>query len=181
MLKIIIALLLLGNVNSLSFDKNVDLENPNINKIVINNDILYVYDKLTMKILSLKNNNCYGYICNNKLKQVICFKDTNYNYWKCGDNVFNIKLICTDDCKLYSNYVIHNINYFKSNKSPSTIIENIIFYMYLFYIIILIMWTVILVLYIIINFLKYLVNNILDCDYESHYYDIYTRKRPSKK
>ena len=105
-----------------------------------------------MSILSLKNNNCYGYICNNKFKQVICYKDTNYNYWKCGDNVFNIKLICTDDCKLYSNYLIHYTNYYKSNKSLSPIAENIIFYMYLFYII-LIMWTLMLILYIIINFL----------------------------
>jgi hypothetical protein len=180
MLKLIIGLLLIGYVNSISFDKNVDLENPNINKIIINNDILYIYDKLTMKILSLQNINCHGYICNNKLKQVICFKDTNYNYWKCGDNVFNIKLICTDDCKLYSNYLIHHLNYFKSNKSLSPIAENIIFYMYLFYII-LIMWTMMLILYIIINFLKYLVNNILESDYDVYYDDIYTRRKPSKK
>ena len=177
MLKLIIGLLLIGYVNSLSFDKNVDLENPNVNKIVINNDILYVYDKLTMKILSLKNNNCYGYICNNKLKQVICYKDTNYNYWKCGDNVFNIKLICTDDCKLYSNYLIHYINYFKSNESPSTITKYILSYTYLSYIILI---TLLVILFELSCFFKNLVINLLDCDYDSHY-DIYTRKRPSKK
>jgi hypothetical protein len=180
MFKFIIGLLLVGYVNSLTFDKKVDLENPNVNKIVINNDILYVYDKLTMKILSLKNINCYGYICNNKLKQVICYKDANYNYWKCGDNIFNIILICTDDCRLYSNYLIHYKNYFKSNESLSPITKNILFSMNLFYII-LIIWIMMLILYQIINFLKYLLNIILDCDYDAHFDDIYTRRKPSKK
>ena len=176
MLKLIICLLLVGYVNSLTFDKNVDLENPEVNKIVFNNDILYVYDKLTIKILSLKNNNCYGYICNNKFKQVICYKDTNYNYWKCGDDIFNIKLICTDDCKLYSNYLIHYINYLKSNKSLK-ITDNILLFVYLFYFILIFM---IIILYLAF-FLKYLLNKVFDFDNDSQFDDIYTRRRPSKK
>lgn len=174
MLKLLIGLLLIGYVNTLSFDKNVDLENPNVNKIVINNDILYVYDKLTIKILSLKNINCYGNICNNKLNQVICHKDTNYNYWKCGDSNYNIKLVCTDDCKLYSNNLIYSI---ESNKSIE-IIKYILSFTYLSYIILI---TLLVILFELSCFLKNLVKNLLDSDYDSHYYDIYTRKRPSKK
>jgi hypothetical protein len=176
MLKLIICLLLVGYVNSLTFDKNVDLENPNVNKIVFNNDILYVYDKLTIKILSLKNINCYGYICNNKFKQVICYKNTISNFWKCGDNNFNIKLNCTNDCKLYSYNIIHPIDYLKSNKSLK-ITDNILLYVYLFYFILIFM---IIILYLAF-FLKYLMNIILDCDVDVHFDDIYTRRKPSKK
>ncbi len=177
MLKILFSLLLIGYVNSLSFDKNVDLDNPNVKKIVINDDILYIYDKLTIKILSIKNINCFGYICNNKLKQVICLKDTQYNHWNCDDNIYNIKLVCTDDCKLYSNYLIHYINYFKSNKSID-ITKNILVFIYLSYIILI---TILIILYQLKCFFKYIINKIVECDPDVYFDDIYTRRRPSKK
>ncbi len=172
--KLIISLLLLGYVNSLSFDKNVNLDNPDINKIVINNDILYIYDKLTIKILSLKNSNCFGYLCNYKLKQITCYKDTNQNYWRCEDNIFNIKLNCTDDCKLYSNKLIYPI---KLNNSME-IIKNILSFIYLSYIILI---TILVISYQIFCFLKYIVNSIIECDPDVYFDDIYTRRRPSKK
>jgi hypothetical protein len=179
MLKLLISLLLIGYVNSLSFDKNVDLDNPNVNKIVINNDILYIYDKLTIKILSLKNINCFGYICNNKFKQVICHKDTQYNHWNCDDNIYNIKLVCTDDCKLYSNYLIHYINYlnyFKSNKSID-ITKNILSFIYLSYIILI---TILIILYQLKCFFKYIINKIEEYEPDIYLDDIYARRRPSK-
>ena len=177
MLKILFSLLLIGYVNSLSFDKNVDLDNPNVNKIVINDDILYIYDKLTIKILSIKNINCFGYICNNKLKQVICLKDAQYNHWNCDDNIYNIKLVCTNDCKLYSNYLIHYINYFKSNKSID-ITKNILVFIYLSYIILI---TILIILYQLKCFFKYIINKLEECEPDIYLDDIYTRRRPSKK
>jgi len=177
MIKIIIYFLLIGYVTSLTYDKHVDLENPSINKIVINNDILYIYDKLTIKILSLKNINCYSSICQNKFNQVICYKNTISNFWKCGESNYEIKLDCTNDCKFYAYDVSYGIDYFKINNN-SNIINNILFYMYFLLLSLIIFGYLLIRLF---YFLKYLLNKILDCDYEDHYYDIYTRRKPSKK
>jgi len=177
MIKIIICFLLVGYVSSLTFDKNVDLENSNITKIVINNDILYIYDKLTIKILSIKNINCYSSICQNKFNQVICYKNTISNLWKCGDSNYKIKLDCTNDCKFYAYDLAHTIDYFKINNN-SNIVNNILFYMYFLLLILTIFGYLLIQLF---CFLRYLLIEILDCDLDDHYYDIYTRRKPNKQ